>query len=240
MKYISYLRVSTKRQGQSGLGLEAQREAVARYLESVGGELEREFQEVESGTNNDRPVLKEALDFCNLHNRNRTKVKLVIAKLDRLSRSAAFLTALQEAGVPFVCADLPEADHLSIGIMALLARWEAEKISERTKAALKAKEARGEKINRYRPAKGTGITAETRERAYAAKRLQAAERAEQYRAIFAKLKESGITSYRGMAIQLTKDEIPNPSGEGCNWAPIQVSRICKRLEENEKHGSYLL
>lgn len=240
MKYISYLRVSTKRQGQSGLGLEAQREAVARYLESVGGTLEKEFQEVESGTNNERPALQAALEYCQLHNQRRVTVKLVIAKLDRLSRSAAFLTALQEANVPFVCADLPEADHLTIGMLALLARWEAEKISERTKAALKAKAARGETINRYRPAKGTGISEETREKAYAARRQQAAERAEHYRAIFEELGTMGHTSYRSLAKALTEREIPNPSGDGTNWAPIQASRIAKRLAENDKHGSYLL
>lgn len=124
--FISYLRVSTERQGRSGLGLEAQRRAVADFL--AGG---AELVEVESGSPNGRPRLAEAMALCRLH-----RVTLVIAKLDRLSRDAAFLLNLQKAGVRFVAADMPEANELVVGIMAVVAQAERKMISARTKGGL--------------------------------------------------------------------------------------------------------
>src|SRR3954454_23560118 len=115
-RFVAYLRVSTDRQGRSGLGLEAQRKAVEDFLNGGGWDLIAEFVEVESGKRDDRPKLAEALALCRLHN-----ATLVIAKLDRLSRDAAFLLGLQRAGVRFVAADMPEANELVAGIMAVVA-----------------------------------------------------------------------------------------------------------------------
>jgi DNA invertase Pin-like site-specific DNA recombinase len=118
-KWISYLRVSTGRQGRSGLGLEAQRKAVDDFLDGGNWNLVKEFVEVESGKNSDRLVLAEAFKACRLYG-----AKLVIAKLDRLSRNAHFLLGLKEAGVDFVCADMPSANRLTVGIMAMVAEEE--------------------------------------------------------------------------------------------------------------------
>src|SRR5215207_5058697 len=142
-RYVSYLRVSTDRQGRSGLGLEAQRKAVADFLNGGRWDLIAEFVEVESGKRDDRPKLAEALALCRLHN-----ATLVIAKLDRLSRDAAFLLNLQKAGVRFVAADMPEANELVVGIMAVVAQAERKMISARTKAALAAAKARGVRLGK--------------------------------------------------------------------------------------------
>jgi DNA invertase Pin-like site-specific DNA recombinase len=140
-KFISYLRVSTAKQGASGLGLEAQRKAVEDYLNGGQWTLIEEVIEVESGKRSDRPKLAEALRLCRIHG-----ATLVIAKLDRLSRDAAFLMKLQNDGVKFVAADMPEANHLVVGILAVVAQAEREMISARTKAALAAAKARGVKL----------------------------------------------------------------------------------------------
>jgi DNA invertase Pin-like site-specific DNA recombinase len=135
---VAYYRVSTARQGRSGLGLEAQREAVRLYLAGSGGTLAEQFTEVESGKHAARPELARALDACRL-----TGAVLVIAKLDRLSRDAHFLLGLEKAGVEFVAADMPNANRLTVRLMAVIAQEEREMISTRTKAALAAAKARG-------------------------------------------------------------------------------------------------
>src|SRR5262245_3881214 len=135
-KYISYLRVSTKRQGQSGLGLEAQRAAVAHYKPVA------EYVEIESGKDDaNRPALQAALNACKVYG-----ATLVIAKLDRLSRDAHFLLGLQKSEVKFIAADMPEANELIVGIMAVVAQAERRMISERTKAALAAAKAQGKRV----------------------------------------------------------------------------------------------
>lgn len=133
-KFIAYLRVSTQKQGASGLGLEAQRSAVETFLNGGRWEVIETFIEVESGKNDDRPKLAEALSLCRLHN-----ATLVIAKLDRLSRDAHFLLGLQKAGVRFVAADMPEANEMVVGIMAVIAQAERKMIGKRTKEALAVK-----------------------------------------------------------------------------------------------------
>ena len=140
-KFVSYLRVSTDRQGRSGLGLEAQRKAVADYLNGGNWELIAEFVEVETGKRDDRPKLREAL-----HRAKITGATLVIAKLDRLSRNLAFIAALQDSGAKFVAADMPEANETMIQFMAVIAQHERKMISTRTKAALAAARARGKRL----------------------------------------------------------------------------------------------
>jgi DNA invertase Pin-like site-specific DNA recombinase len=141
LKLVAYERVSTARQGRSGLGLEAQRKAIDDFAASKVVEVLARFTEVESGRKNDRPELDAALNLARL-----TGATLVIAKLDRLSRNAAFLLTLRDAGVRFVACDMPEANDLTVGIMALVAQQEREAISRRTKEALAAAKARGVKL----------------------------------------------------------------------------------------------
>jgi DNA invertase Pin-like site-specific DNA recombinase len=143
-QFVTYYRVSTDRQGRSGLGLEAQREAVARYLASVGGNLVAEHTEIETGKRNDRPELAKALAVC-----RKRRTKLVIAKLDRLSRNVAFIAALMDSNVEFVACDNPHAARLTLHILAAVAEHEREMISIRTKAALAAAKARGKALGRY-------------------------------------------------------------------------------------------
>jgi DNA invertase Pin-like site-specific DNA recombinase len=140
-KFISYLRVSTDRQGQSGLGLEAQRAAVEDWLNGGRHTVLAEFVEVESGRRSDRPKLAEALALC-----RKRKAKLIVAKLDRLSRNVAFISALMESGVEFVAVDFPQANRLTIHILAAVAEHEREMISKRTREALAAAKARGVKL----------------------------------------------------------------------------------------------
>jgi DNA invertase Pin-like site-specific DNA recombinase len=134
-KYTAYLRVSTDRQGKSGLGLEAQQAAVEAFVagRSADARLLQSFTEVEIGKHADRPELARAMEHARL-----TGSTLLIAKLDRLSRDAHFLIGLQKSGVAFTACDMPYADQFTVGIMALVAQKEREMISERTKAALAA------------------------------------------------------------------------------------------------------
>jgi DNA invertase Pin-like site-specific DNA recombinase len=138
-KYVAYYRVSTTRQGQSGLGLDAQRATVNEFVRD--GCLVAEFEEVESGKKNNRAKLSAAIEEA-----KRQGAKLLIAKLDRLSRNASFIFTLRDSGVDFICCDLPDANTLSIGLFAIIAQHERETTSQRTKAALAAKKARGFKL----------------------------------------------------------------------------------------------
>src|SRR5712671_5974804 len=159
--FVAYFRVSTDKQGASGLGLEAQREAVARHVAGAGGAIVAEFQEIESGKRNDRPQIAAALAVCRLR-----RATLIIAKLDRLARKVAFISSLMESGVDFVAVDNPYATRLTIHILAAVAEHEREMISQRTKAALAAAKARGVKL-------GNPILEEARRRALAVRRNRA-------------------------------------------------------------------
>lgn len=161
--YIAYYRVSTKQQGQSGLGLEAQKAIVQGFIRPDDVILS-EYIEVESGKRDDRPELVKAIRQA-----TETGATLLIAKLDRLSRNAAFIFALRDSKVDFQACDLPDANTLTIGIFATIAQHERELISQRTKAALKAKAARGETWERHK------LTDEARHAAYQAKKRQALE-----------------------------------------------------------------
>lgn len=151
MLLIAYYRVSTRGQMVSGLGLDAQKAAVEHYRQSVKGTIMAEYEEQESGKRSDRPQLSYALAHA-----KRIKATLVIARLDRLSRNVAFLSALLEAGVPFVCTDIPEANKLTLHILAAVAQNEAEITSQRTKAALAQAKARGVLLGSARPGHWAG------------------------------------------------------------------------------------
>lgn len=162
--YVAYYRVSTKQQGASGLGLQAQQRDVKRFTKDCPNCLLAEYTEVESGSNNERPKLLEAIAHA-----KRTDSKLLIAKLDRLSRNAAFIFLLRDSGVSFTCVDMPEANHLTISIMAVLAEDERKRISERTRKALAEKKAQGVKLGNP-----NGFTDIAQKKATETKKLKAA------------------------------------------------------------------
>lgn len=224
-KWVAYYRVSTDKQGKSGLGLEAQRAAVAVFLNGGDWQMVRDFTEVESGKRSDRPQLQAALAACRMFG-----AKLVIAKLDRLSRNASFLLNLQEAGVEFVCADMPAANKLTIGVMALVAEEERRAISARTKAALQAAKARGTKLGGHRTdADGKPVTLTLN--AIAKGRKTIAKRADAKAADIApaikELQASGVTSLTGIAVGLNDQGIPTPRGG--KWQAVQVQRVISRF-----------
>jgi len=222
-KWISYLRVSTARQGRSGLGLEAQRKTVEDFLNGGNWQLVKEFVEVESGKKTDRnhPILAEAIKACRLYG-----AKLVIAKLDRLSRNAHFLLGLKEAGVDFVCADMPAANRLTVGIMAMVAEEEGRMISARTKAALAAARRRGVQLGGYN--KHPQITAKARKAGQEANAVEAAARAADIAPTIKELQASGATSLRAIAAGLNERGIPTARGSGA-WSAVQVARVLERV-----------
>lgn len=224
-KWIAYFRVSTSKQGKSGLGLEAQQAAVTSFLNGGDWQLVKSFTEVERGKRSDRPQLQAALDACRLFG-----AKLIIAKLDRLSRDAHFLLGLEKAGVDFVAADMPNANRLTVGIMALVADEEQRMISARTKAALQAAKARGVKLGGHRAyADGTPVTLTLD--AIAKGRETIAKRADTKAADIApairELQAAGVTSLIGIATALNDQGIPTPRGG--RWQAVQVSRVLERL-----------
>ncbi len=250
-RYVSYLRVSTARQGASGLGLDAQREAVASYVRSRSADSYGpanhlcEYVEVESGKVNNRPQLQAALRHA-----KHAKATLIIAKLDRLSRNAAFLLALRDSGAKFVAADMPDACDLTIGVLALVAEHERKMIQARTKAALGVKrealareraqlEALGqEPVRRLedgttRPLrlgnpngaaclKGIGNGA-----AVATVKAGAQERAEEFREVLSDIDPSSTMSARGLAGELNARGFRSPRGG--QWTAQSVIRLRERL-----------
>jgi len=218
-KFISYLRVSTARQGASGLGLEAQREAVSRYLNGGHWTLVQEVMEVESGKRNDRPAIAEALRLCRLH-----KATLVIAKLDRLARNVHFISSLMESGADFIACDFPEANRLTVHILAAVAEHEAAMISSRTKAALQAAKARGVILGGQRgsiermadmSARGTRASALVRQES-------AAKRRDDLLPAIQDLRTKGATSLRALADGLNRAGLT--TARGGNWTATQVLR----------------
>jgi DNA invertase Pin-like site-specific DNA recombinase len=220
-KHVAYYRVSTARQGRSGLGLEAQKQAVADYLNGGDWHIVGEFTEVESGKKADRPQLAKAMALCRLHG-----AKLVIAKLDRLSRNAHFLLGLKEAGIDFVAVDMPSANRLTVGIMAMVAEDEAQKISERTKAALAAAKKRGKRLGGNR---GVIPTARMRKASAEALRRRVDARAADLAPIIAELQAAGATSLRAIAEGLNGKGIPTARGFS-EWSAVQVARVLNRIE----------
>lgn len=214
-KFVAYYRVSTDRQGVSGLGLDAQRDAVAKHVGT--SELVAEFTEVESGRKNDRAQLAQALATA-----KRTKSTLVIAKLDRLARNVHFISGLLESNVPFVCADMPEADRTFLQMMAVFAEYEAKKISERTRAALQAAKAQGRQLGS--PTPEIGAAAGTA--AIKAKSQAYAERVGPV--VRDIIQRSGATTLRDIAEVLTARAIQTPRGS-TTWHASQVSNLLKLI-----------
>lgn len=219
--FVAYSRVSTARQGKSGLGLEAQREAVTSYLNGGNWSLVAEFTEVESGKRSDRPELAKAFQACRVYG-----AKLVIAKLDRLSRDAHFLLGLEKAGVDFVAADMPHANRLTVGIMAMVADEERRMISQRTKAALAAAKKRGVKLGGDR---GVRLSRAARKAGREAQVTRANERAADLAPIIHELKRGGVASLSSIARALTERRIPTPRG-GSQWTATQIARTVARID----------
>lgn len=218
-RYVAYYRVSTARQGRSGLGLEAQRRAVEDFLAATGGTLAGDFTEIQSGKDDTRPKLAEALRACRV-----LRATLLIAKLDRLSRNAAFLLTLQQSGTRFVACDNPDMNETVVGIMAVLAQAERRAISDRTRAALAAAKRRGVKLGNPRLKAGTRATA--RKASQAAQRA-AKERAEELRDTVEAARKAGAVSLRQMADHLNGLGVQTPRGG--QWAAASVARLMAQL-----------
>lgn len=238
-KAVAYYRVSTAAQGRSGLGLDAQRAAVAEVTSSRRMTLLTEFTEVESGSRNDRPELARAL-----HHAKVTGAVLVIAKLDRLSRNAAFLLTLRDSGVRFIAADIPDANDVTIGVLAVIAQAEREAISQRTKAALAAVKAKLDDGEDYvsrrssrpltRLGNPNGAAALRRagfgtERAAASTRAQADEYARDLRPVVERMRSEGATSLNALAHALTSEGMRTPRGG--RWHASSVANLLRRLED---------
>jgi DNA invertase Pin-like site-specific DNA recombinase len=222
LKIVCYLRVSTDKQGRSGLGLEAQLQAVQQYAASVNANIIATFTEVETGKLNARPELAKALHLAKV-----TGATLVIAKLDRLSRNAAFLLTLQDAGVKFIAADMPQANNLTIGIMALVAQQEAEAISRRTKDALQAAKRRGKVLGNPNGAAALKRAAKGNTAAVARIKAQAEKHATNLRPVIESLKSEGITSLGAIAEALNSRGMLTPR-EGV-WHKTSVKNLLSRL-----------
>jgi DNA invertase Pin-like site-specific DNA recombinase len=218
-KFVAYYRMSTQRQGRSGLGLDAQQTAVRAYLNGGDWRLVGEVTEVESGKRSDRPKLAEALKLCRLHG-----ATLIIAKLDRLARNVAFISNLMESGVEFSAVDFPQANRLTVHILAAVAEHEAKVISERTKAALAAARRRGVQLGGYN--KNPHITAKARKAGQEANARKAAARAWDIAPMIAELQANGATSLRAIAAGLNQRQIPTANGG--QWSATQVMRVLER------------
>jgi DNA invertase Pin-like site-specific DNA recombinase len=216
-KFVSYLRVSTQQQGVSGLGVEAQREAVVRYLNGGQWTLEREFVEVESGKGANaldrRPQLKAALALC-----KKTGATLIVGKLDRLARNVHFISGLIESGVEFVPADMPQANKVMLQMHAVMAEWERDQISARTKAALAAAKARGVKLGIAGP---TNLKPNVEQR-----QREAADFAERLRPTLTGMLATGRTR-RQMVADLDALGIKTPRGKA--WSLAQLQSTLERL-----------
>jgi DNA invertase Pin-like site-specific DNA recombinase len=223
MKCVAYLRVSTARQGRSGLGMAAQQAAISSLVSQRGGKVLDTFVEVESGRVNDRPELTKALALTRV-----TGSILIIAKLDRLSRNAAFLLTLQDSGVRFIAADMPDANELTVGVMALVAQQEREAISKRTREALRAAKARGQKLGNP-----NGVAAIRRARrgnsaAVAAAQAHADVHANALLPVVQDLRAKGYASLSSMAEEFNRRGILTP--RGATWHRSSVANLLARLK----------
>lgn len=221
-RLVAYERVSTARQGASGLGLEAQRKVIEDFAASRGADVLARFTEVESGRKADRPELLKALHLAKV-----TGARLVIAKLDRLSRNAAFLLALRDSGVRFVAVDMPEANDLTVGIMALVAQAEREAISRRTKEALAVAKARGVKLGNPNGAASLRRAGKGGAALRAAVSANAAAFAADLEPVLEDIRAAGHASLRAVAAELTNRGIRTRRGGA--WQVSNVKGLLGRL-----------
>lgn len=220
--FVTYYRVSTQRQGLSGLGLDAQRETVRQFLHGGSAQIVGEFVEVESGRKSDvnRPQLRSALALAKAKG-----ATLLVAKLDRLSRSVAFVATLMESKVKFIACDMPEANELTIHILAAVAEHEAKRISQRTKDALAAAKARGVTLG----AAGAANLKPNIE----ARQAKAQEFAGKVAGIFIGFHARGL-SQRQMVSELNGLGLKAPRGG--EWSLSQVQAVLKRLQVSSASG----
>jgi DNA invertase Pin-like site-specific DNA recombinase len=221
MNYIAYYRVSTKKQGISGLGIEAQKTAVSKFLNNPQDNLLKEFQDIESGKKDNRPELKKAIEYA-----QQTNSKLIIAKLDRLSRNASFIFTLRDSKVDFICVDMPNANSVTIGIMAVLAQDERERISQRTKAALAELKKKGRTLGSPK-----NLTNEARQIGLNI-RIENSIKNQNNRkatALIVSMKNEGKTFYY-ITKELNKSEFKTSRGKV--FQQIQVERLYNRYTTN--------
>jgi DNA invertase Pin-like site-specific DNA recombinase len=219
-KYVTYYRVSSRKQGKSGLGLEAQQTSAKVFLNGGNWKQVGEFVEVESGKRNARPKLGEALALCRIYN-----ATLIIAKLDRLARNVAFIANLMESGVEFIAIDMPTASKFTLHIMASVAEQEGDMIADRTKKALATARARGTLLGRRDAAisaySSVGVKASAEVRSG-----RAAAKAKDLLPVIRAAQASGATSLRQIADML--NERDTPTARGGLWSAVQVQRVLAR------------
>ena len=217
MNYIAYYRVSTQHQGNSKLGLEAQKSDVARHLSKTEGKLIAEFQDIESGKKNNRPQLIHAIEEC-----KNQKATLLIAKLDRLSRNASFIFTLRDSKIDFICCDMPNANSVTIGIMAVLAQDERERISQRTKSALAELKKRGVKLGNPE-----NLTDEARVKGQKVRFENALNNENNRKAsiLISNLRERGLSFYK---IAKKLNEFGYKTRRGCAFSRTQAQRLFER------------
>lgn len=212
-KFVAYYRVSTQQQGKSGLGLDAQQHAVSVYLNGGEWELVSEFTEIETGKGanalDKRPQLKSAIDACKKH-----KATLIIAKLDRLARNVHFVSGLLESGVDFICADMPQANKVMLQMYSVMAEWERDQISTRTKAALAAAKERGVILGKAGPA---NLKRNIEER-----QQSAVEFALSLKPVIEGLKAQKL-SQRAIVAELNRLNIKTMRGG--QWSQVQLQRV---------------
>lgn len=226
-KYVAYYRVSTKEQGRSGLGLEAQREAVRRLSERKGPPIIAEFTEVESGKNDKRPELEKAIEMAKDHD-----AVLVVAKLDRLSRNVSFISALMQKDVKFVCCDMPTANDLTIHIFAAIAEHERKRISERIREALDAKRKREPN---WKPGTPKNLTEAGRAKAHATISRKAREAKENRHAFhFIQSHRDKGMSFEAISRELTKEGYRTRKGK--KFLAWTVWNIYNRFLDQEKEN----
>ena len=227
MKIVTYYRVSTKKQGRSGLGLEGQQQCVSEFAVSQGATIIGEYSEIESGKRSDRPELLKALAHA-----KRAKATLVVAKLDRLSRNAAFLNTLKDSGVEITCCDMPNANKFMIGVMAQVAEYERDAISERTKSALAAVKRRGTKLGSAQPKRWEGRKDELESILAMGRKAAAQSNRESADIAYVDLYDD-VMQWRGegLTLQQIADRL-NEQGQttrtGKAWSHVQVMRLLAR------------
>lgn len=212
---VPYYRVSTERQGYSGLGLDAQRKAVHDYAAANSLQLLTEYREIESGRKNNRPILRKAIEEC-----KRNHAILLIAKLDRLGRNVAFISKLMESDIDFVAVDNPYANKLVVHIMAAFAEHERDQISSRTKEALQAAKRRGVVLGKH----GKEILSKKNQK-------DSLDFAQRMKPLIKALNEEGFDTIRELTDILNERKVQTYSGDGSLWHVNTVHRLLKRIND---------